>query len=70
MAILALLTGVWVILNKPLSTITNVSALQRNLGTKLKKELLMAILAMLTRVWVTLSKLLSTTTNTLALLEK
>ena len=56
MAILAMLTTVWVILNKPLSTTTNIYALRKNSVTELEKEVLMAILAMLTKVWVILNK--------------
>jgi len=56
MGILALLTTVWVILNKPLSTTTNVFALPENWGTGQERDVLTAILALPTRVWVILNK--------------
>ena len=56
MAILALLTGDWVILNKPQSTTTKILPLPKNWETGQERDVLMAILAMLTTVWVILNK--------------
>ena len=43
MAILAMLTSVWVILNKPFSTTTNILALQKKWGTGQERDVLTTV---------------------------